>query len=57
MMTERKRVMHMKMVLYKRPLQSKDPQPRHPNLKASKIGVRGLRAMMSRYFSGAADNG
>ena len=47
----------MKMVLYKRPLQSKDPQPRHPNLKASKIGVRGLRAMMSRYFSGAADNG
>ena len=28
-----------------------------PYLNASKIGVRGLSAMMSRYFSGAAESG
>ena len=55
--TEKARVRSMKRALYNSPPQSRLPQPRVAYLKVSKIGVKGLSAMMSRYFSGAADSG
>ena len=56
-MTLKNSVIHKNTVLYNNPPQSKEPQPRHPYLNASKIGVNGFSSSMALYFSGAALNG
>ena len=55
--TERKRVTSMKTVLYSRPPHEKEPQLRHPYLKASKIGVKGLSSNTQRNLSPAMLSG
>jgi hypothetical protein len=56
-MTARKRVILIKTALYNRPPGEKDPQPRQPYLKASKIGVNGFSSRMFRNLSEATLSG
>ena len=55
--TARNRVTSMKMVLYSSPPKEKDPQPRQPYLKASKIGVSGFSSSANLNFPDATLSG